>query len=172
MRKVDQYVQAWFKRYLKLLELREENIFKNEQHGYVIPLIRGKVNYCNGRILFAGDNLGFVDPLTAEGISHAIETGQLAARAIIDNMPEASKVMEDYKLRIAKAYREIKSAKFLSTVVYGPLVLRKFIFKHWGYKLSELLTDVITNEKKYSGIVRNPMNYIKLFRPKYSTGKK
>lgn len=172
MRKVDQSIQAWFQKYLKLLDIRPENILKNEQRSYVIPLIHGKVNCCNGRVLFAGDNLGFVDPLTAEGISYAIETGQLATKAIIKHFPESSKVAQRYKTDVESIYREIKSARFLSRVVYGPPRLRKFIFKHWGKKLSELLTDAITNEKKYSGIVRNPMNYIKLFKPKYLTGEK
>ena len=38
--------------------------------------------------------------------------------------------------------------KFLSQVVYGPLWLRKFIFKHYGNRLSELLADIITEKKK------------------------
>jgi hypothetical protein len=45
------------------------------------------------------------------------------------------------------------------------LALRKFIFKHYGNQLSELLADVITEKKKYSEIVKNPLNYLKLFRP-------
>ena len=44
---------------------KQENIISSQKHGYVIPLIRGNVNCCVGRVLIAGDNLGFVDPLTA-----------------------------------------------------------------------------------------------------------
>jgi geranylgeranyl reductase family protein len=167
MRKVNQSIQNWFSNYLKLLEINPGNIFKNERHGYVIPLIRGKVNCCSGRILFAGDNLGFADPLTAEGISYAIETAQLAARTIVNNYPDYSKVTSGYKSAVERVYREIRAARFLSKVVYGPPSLRKFIFRHWGIRLSDLLTDVIANEKKYSEIVRDPMNYLKLFRPEY-----
>lgn len=165
MRKVNQSVQNWFKKYLELLGMNKEKILSSQKQGYVIPLIRGKVNCFAGRILIAGDNLGFVDPLTAEGISWAIKTGQFAARSIINNHHDHLKVVKNYKEEIDIIYKDIKAAKFLSKVVYGPLALRKFIFKYYGNRLSELLTDVITEKKKYSEIVKNPMNYLKLFRP-------
>jgi geranylgeranyl reductase family protein len=165
MRKVNQSIQNWFKKYLELLGMNKEKILSSQKQGYVIPLIRGKVNCFAGRILIAGDNLGFVDPLTAEGISWAIKTGQLAARSIINNHHDHLKVVKNYKEEIDIIYKDIKAAKFLSKVVYGPLALRKFIFKYYGNRLSELLTDVITEKKKYSEIVKNPMNYLKLFRP-------
>ena len=165
MRKVNQSVQNWFKKYLELLGMNKEKILSSQKQGYVIPLSRGKVNCFAGRILIAGDNLGFVDPLTAEGISWAIKTGQLAARSIINNHHDHLKVVKNYKEEIDIIYKDIKAAKFLSKVVYGPLALRKFIFKYYGNRLSELLTDVITEKKKYSEIVKNPMNYLKLFRP-------
>lgn len=165
MKKVNQSIQRWFNKYLELLEMNQEIIIGSQKHGYVIPLIRGKTICCTGRILFAGDNLGFADPLTAEGISYAIETGQLAARAIINNYPDYLKVVKSFTLDINIVYKEVKSARFLSEVVYGPLALRKFIFKHYGNQLSELLADVIMERKKYSEIVRDPLNYLKLIRP-------
>jgi geranylgeranyl reductase family protein len=165
MKKVNQSIQTWFSKYLTLLELSKGNIIDEKKHGYVIPLIRGKINCCAGRILFAGDNLGFADPLTAEGISYAIETGQLAARSIINNYPDYLKVVRSYTSDINIVHKEVKSARFLSEVVYGPLALRKFIFKHYGNELSELLADVTTEKKKYSEVVKDPMNYLKLFKP-------
>jgi flavin-dependent dehydrogenase len=167
MKKVNQSIQSWFKKYLEVLEIASEDILNNEKHGYVIPLIRGRVKCCSERTLFAGDNLGFADPLTAEGISYAIETGQLAAHAIIQSNFNCLKAAENYKDKIDKVYREIKAARFLSRVVYGPASLRRFIFKHYGNRLSELVTDVITEKKKYSELVRDPANYVKLFKPPY-----
>jgi geranylgeranyl reductase family protein len=37
-----------------------------------------------GRVLFAGDAAGVVDPMTGEGIAQALESGMVAARAIAD----------------------------------------------------------------------------------------
>jgi flavin-dependent dehydrogenase len=165
MRKVNQSIQSWFKKYLDLLKMNNINIISSQKHGYVIPLIQDKANCCAGRILITGDNLGFVDPLTAEGISYAIETGQLAARSIINYYRYHLRVVKNYKAEINNVHKEVKAAKFLSKVVYGPLALRKFIFKHYGNQFSELLADVITEKKKYSEIVKNPLNYLKLFKP-------
>ncbi len=167
MKKVDQSINSWFNKYLELLEILPDKILKNEKHGYVIPFVLGRVKHSAGRILFAGDKLGFADPLTAEGISYAVETGKLAARAIIRNYPDHFKIVQNYQSELEVVYREIKSARLLSKVVYGPLSLRKFIFRHWGSRLSELLTDVITEKRKYSKLVRNPANYIKLLKPSY-----
>jgi geranylgeranyl reductase family protein len=167
MKKTNQSIQNWFKKYLELLEINAVNILKNEKHGYVIPLIKGKPNCSNGRILFAGDNLGLADPLTAEGIRYAVETGRLAASSIIKYFNSHNDVVKNYSESIERVHKEIKSAKFLAKLVYGPLWLRKFIFRRWGRRLSELLADVITEKKKYSELVRDPMNYLRLFRPKY-----
>jgi len=171
MKKVNQSIQDWFRKYLILLEIYSENILDEQKHGYVIPLIKGKVNCFNGKVLFAGDNLGFADPLTAEGISFAIETGRLAASSIIKNYNNPDEAIKNYSRDIGSVHKEIKAAKFLSQVVYGPLWLRKFIFKHYGNRLSELLADIITEKKKYSQMVKDPMNYLKLFRPVYFLGK-
>ncbi len=38
----------------------------------------------SGRVLYAGDAAGVVDPMTGEGIGQALETGMLAARAVVD----------------------------------------------------------------------------------------
>ena len=171
MKKVNQSIQDWFRKYLNLLEIYSDNILDEQKHGYFIPLINGKVNCCDGRVLFAGDNLGFADPLTAEGISFTIESGRFAAKAIIENYNNHKDVIKNYSGSIDNIYKEIKAAKFLSQVVYGPLWLRKFVFKHYGKRLSELLADIITEKKKYSRMVRDPINYLKLFRPAYFWGK-
>lgn len=167
MHKVEHSIHNWFSKYLELLGFNKKNIFKNEKHGYVIPLIRGKAVSSIGRILFAGDTLGFADPLTAEGISYSVKTGQLAARSIVQNELNYEMVKKNYEETIGKVYKEIKAAKFLSSVVYGPSALRKFIFKHYGKGLSELLAEVITNKRKYDELVKNPLNYLKLLKPKY-----
>src|SRR5581483_1736984 len=41
-----------------------------------------------GRVLFVGDAARACDPMTGEGIAQALETGELAARAVIEAGPE------------------------------------------------------------------------------------
>jgi len=54
--------------------------------GHFIPLGGIKRKVASNRILLVGDAAGFADPFLGEGIAHAIFSGKLAARAIIDSI--------------------------------------------------------------------------------------
>jgi geranylgeranyl reductase family protein len=75
-----------------------------------------------GRVLFAGDAAGACDPMTGEGIAQAMETGELAARAITRAGP-------DRPDRAARRYQGVirrgmalddRLARKLSTVLAHP----------------------------------------------------
>jgi geranylgeranyl reductase family protein len=63
---------------------RDIGIPLSDVRGHLIPLggIARKVQ--SGRILLAGDAAGFADPFHGEGISYAILSGNLAAKAVSD----------------------------------------------------------------------------------------
>ena len=46
-----------------------------------------KLTGLGGRVLFAGDAARGCDPMTGEGIAQALETGELAARAVVGSGP-------------------------------------------------------------------------------------
>lgn len=50
--------------------------------AWPIPSHFDPARLAHGRVLFAGDAAGVVDPMTGEGIAQALETGILAARAV------------------------------------------------------------------------------------------
>jgi flavin-dependent dehydrogenase len=52
--------------------------------GHLIPLGGIKRAIRSGRILLVGDAAGFADPFHGEGISYAILSGKLAAKAVSD----------------------------------------------------------------------------------------
>ncbi|HSA77501.1 MAG TPA: NAD(P)/FAD-dependent oxidoreductase, partial [Nitrospirota bacterium] len=52
--------------------------------GHLIPLGGIKRKIQSGRILLSGDAAGFADPFHGEGISYAILSGKLAAKAVSD----------------------------------------------------------------------------------------
>ncbi len=54
--------------------------------GHFIPIGGIKRKVASNRILLVGDAAGFADPFLGEGIAHAILSGKLAARAIIDSI--------------------------------------------------------------------------------------
>ena len=159
-------------KYLRALNINQEEIEEMDKHGFMIPLYSGKNKLSSGRVLIVGDALGLADPITAEGISYAIESGQLAARAIINGKFELTEVVKIYQQLLKPLLKELRYAKVLAWFVYGNPAVRRSVFKHYGARISELLTDVIMDEKKYSEILKNPKNYLKLFRPLFTGWKR
>jgi geranylgeranyl reductase family protein len=150
----------FFSKYMDSLNIN--NVIKAERHGYVIPF-RLRKTFAKKRILLTGDAAGFVDPVTAEGISFAILSGQIAADSIVNNNLVPELVCKEYKYQVSKKIiPELKAGKYLSFFIYSYSWLRVWIVKFYGEKLSELMTDVVMGEKKYSELLKNPLNYFKL----------
>lgn len=68
--------------YLNVLGIHAKNILDRQQKGFVIPLKPRAEGLTRGRIMLTGDAAGLADPLTAEGISAALISGQVAAEAL------------------------------------------------------------------------------------------
>ena len=64
---------------------------------WLMPHIRPgcSVSYGQGRVLFAGESAGFLNPM-GEGISAGMESGYCAARAIANHVDALDMVYEDY----------------------------------------------------------------------------
>jgi geranylgeranyl reductase family protein len=150
----------FFSDYLKLLEIKHIN--KSERHGFVIPLNSRNI-FAKDRIILIGDAAGFTDPITAEGISFAVLSGQLAAESLLIGNLSPELVCKEYNSRVSKKILpELKAGKFLSYFIYSYNRLRILVVKLYGKKLSELMTDVVMGEKSYSELAGNPFNYFKL----------
>jgi geranylgeranyl reductase family protein len=154
--------RQYLDKYINMLGIKD--IKEEKKHGYYIPLYMKK-EFTNGRILLVGDAAGLTDPITGEGISYAIESGKCAAEAILKGGNDIDIVIESYQQNLKGIVTELKYAKILSFFVYSSPNLRKFVFRRYGKKISELITDVIMGRKKYSKLLKNPMNYLKLFKP-------
>lgn len=65
------------------------------------------IDYGIGRILFAGETAGFLNPM-GEGISAGMESGYHAACAVADNFKHCGSILQDYKQRTIslKSYME------------------------------------------------------------------
>jgi geranylgeranyl reductase family protein len=68
---------------------RDLGIQLTDVRGHLIPRGGIKRPIQSGRILLAGDAAGFADPFHGEGISYAILSGQLAAKAVNDIISSA-----------------------------------------------------------------------------------
>ncbi|MEF8889650.1 MAG: geranylgeranyl reductase family protein [Desulfohalobiaceae bacterium] len=59
------------------------------RRAHPLPVYRSDAQRQSGRILLVGDAAGLVDPLTGEGIRHAMVSGKLAAQALAREKPDA-----------------------------------------------------------------------------------
>ncbi len=134
---------------------------KEERHGHLIPVRPREKMFAVPRILFVGDAAGLADPVTAEGISAAILSGQLAAQSIL----EGTDVQRAYREKLQMTLLpELRVARVLARVLYDFPRVRAALFARHGQRLSELLTRVVMGETSYRDAVRWPGDYLKLFR--------
>lgn len=162
MKKLKVNPNDYLKKYFAMLGLKDiENI---EKYGHIIPVNPLHLKPVFKRILLSGDAIGLADPITTEGISYAIESGQLAAKAVIGGSKDKIRVEKIYSKSLKPLLNELKYARILAWFVHGSPNIRRFVFKHYGKALSELLADVIMGEKKYSGWMKNPLSYLKLLK--------
>lgn len=88
--------------------------------AWPIPARYDPARLAHGRMLFAGDAAGVVDPMTGEGIAQAIETGMLAAEAIATGV--------DYRRLVHRALgRDLRFANLLQGILRRPLGARAAI---------------------------------------------
>jgi geranylgeranyl reductase family protein len=88
--------------------------------AWPIPTRYDPLRLTNGRVLFAGDAAGVVDPMTGEGIAQALESGALAAEAIVAG-GEPAAVSARYRRRVARDLgRDLRFATALQTVLRSP----------------------------------------------------
>lgn len=92
--------------------------------GHHLPFGEVRARPAHGRILFAGDAAGLVDPITGEGIAWAVRSGALAGLAAVG--PPAGAVLR-YLVAMRPIVAELRRARLLAKVVYHPAVQPRFI---------------------------------------------
>jgi geranylgeranyl reductase family protein len=65
------------------------DVARHSIKGHPLPVYRGEARRQAGRVLLVGDAAGLVDPLTGEGIRHAMVSGKLAAEAVAGGQVDA-----------------------------------------------------------------------------------
>lgn len=150
-----------------LYYLNFKNSVKEERHGFVIPFGSKRKRFAFGRIFLIGDAAGLADPVNAEGISSAIESGKYVADSIVYGENNVERINSNYENSVKKILKESKAANVLAYFIYGSPSLRSFVFRRYGRELSNLMTDVIVGKTTYSKLLKHPMNYLKLFRPNF-----
>lgn len=94
--KIDFYYNNFISYMKKHHNLQIKEQVKAEK--WLMPHIRPKcnINYGVGRVLFAGETAGFLNPM-GEGISAGMESGYCAANAVAGHFDDLDMVYDDYK---------------------------------------------------------------------------
>lgn len=105
--KIESYYARFISYMEKNYELKIEKQLKIDK--WIMPHIRPDyaINYGVGRILFAGEIAGFLNPM-GEGISAAMESGHHAAVSVINNFNTPDLVLSDYKEKTTAHYDYMK----------------------------------------------------------------
>jgi len=105
-------------RYLAILAslgLENNPVIKLRSHW--LPVRRRRQAVYRGRCLLLGDAAGLIDPLTGEGIHHAVKSAKMAAPIILQSLDEGAEQLQKYadalereiapELTAARAFRRL-----------------------------------------------------------------
>lgn len=122
-----------------------------ESAGFVIP-VRPRSVLARDGCLLVGDAAGLVDPLTAEGISPALLSGEMAGRAALGREPE-----HNYRRALgAHLLPELRAARMLAGLVYRRRGLADWVLRHGEQAACEAMVAVISGERGYRSFLRSP----------------
>ena len=137
--------------HLYLRQLAIEPAGPLQLHGALIPVQPRHVTLGRGRVLLIGDAAGLADPITAEGITHAVLSGKLAARALVEGELDVARVANRYcGLLEENILGELRAANRLATFFYGHPTLRDLLFRSHGQRICEKVTDIMMGERRYA----------------------
>ncbi len=133
-----------------LLKLGITEVLKEEFHGFQIPVTPRTDEYVRKGVFLVGDAAGFADPITAEGISNAILSGNMAAESIIEGELDLKKSEEIYNAKLNEnLIPELKIGVKLAKLFYEQHKVRNFLMKRYGERLCEAMTEVFMGERTY-----------------------
>jgi flavin-dependent dehydrogenase len=147
MRRGPGNLHRYLEQYLQALYIVPRAV---ERHGFVIPVRpRGGGGFARHRVLLVGDAAGFADPVTAEGISLAARSGQLAAAAIVQAGLDPARVGAAYHLGLRPLLAELRLARGFARLLYNHPRARRWLFRRAGQRLVDAMTDVFLGVRPY-----------------------
>lgn len=137
--------------------------------GHLIPWGGGRNSLiANRHGLLVGDAAGLTDPITGEGIFHALKQSRMAARVILEFIRNSNAGLMPYHRRMQRAYRrEMFYACGMSLFLYNCEPLSHRILRNRGDLLAEQILQIITGQTTYLGLfskLLHPKKIIQLLR--------
>ena len=145
-----------FKGRFSFLKSAEERVKRRR----LLPVNRGYRTLNTRRICLVGDAASLVDPLTGEGISHAIHSGVIAADAIHSSLSKSGALTEQYTLDInERIVEDFIHAAWLARLVYR----FPFLIYISGMFMREIVR-LINGEARYRDLI--PRLYKRMGHPR------
>jgi geranylgeranyl reductase family protein len=160
MRRGSVNLKAALHDYLCFLSLGR--VRRMDVRGGLLPVVPRPEPLARGRVLLAGDAAGLVDPVTGEGISHALLSGRLAAQAVLDGALDPAQVARRYQASLEdQLLPELRAGRLLARLLYHHPRIREWVFRRSGQGLVEFMTDLITGQRSYRQALRRPSTCLK-----------
>ncbi len=155
-RKVRIDLRGYYRKYVEKLGIKE--IISEKAHGFQIPVAPRTDGFYRNKVFLIGDAAGFADPVTAEGISNALKSGQLVVDSIFESGLDPSKAGELFQIKLEEELLpEINTALHLSKWFYSQRLIRNFLMKKYGDQFIEAMTDVFIGERNYPTNIMNSL---------------
>lgn len=130
--------------------------------GHMLPLFKHQRPITSNRVLLTGDAAGFVDTFSGQGIYYALESGLLAAQAVINVIKQnqdPSKSLDQYsqlvQLRFGEELRcSYSVARFIHSRVHGFIQTGRRL-KSFG----KVIFDLASGNTDYYQIIHNPLRF-------------
>lgn len=119
-------------------------------HGYVIPVAPRPLT--RGRVMLVGDAAGLADPVTAEGLSHALESGRMAAESILREGADAMAGARYVRRMERRMLPELRRGRWLARLLYGSEGIRNALFDREGDRLARKMVHIFCGEGQYRDI--------------------
>lgn len=146
-------LKAAMRRYLQTLDLPPDARIK----GQFLPFGDFRPMPGQGNILLAGDAAGLVDPITGEGIAHALHSGELAAHAVHAALQAGSpdSALPRYRAALRPIHAGLRHANLLRNLMFRLPLRPAFIrsFRH-SRTLRDDYLRLLAGETDYGPLMR------------------
>jgi flavin-dependent dehydrogenase len=147
-------LHAQLERYLRLVGIVAP--LEVKRHGSVIPVRPRSGPLVRERVVLAGDAAGFADPLTAEGISYAIRSGQLAGEAIAQAEGDEVRARMHYHAELEQGILpDLRASRKLAALLYDYPRVRRWLFRRYGQAGVDALAGPLLGDYGYAQVVRH-----------------
>ncbi len=139
----------------KYLALKGVDISSLKVRGQFIPFGDYRKSPGRGNVLLSGDAAGVVDPITGEGIAHAMQTGYTAACAAATALQQhaPTKALDSYLPGYAQTTRSIREAAFWRYLIFPRVLRRPF---SWAFAdagtLQRGYLDILAGKHEYNAL--------------------